>query len=213
MLIQEHLFRRALREFGITQRGVKIDHFAGVNFHPLLGRLPLVWPISQLDRAKALRDAREGDREGTFFRGTITTRRSWVRQFPNVEESNYGRDRKLKFQFDEDYWSQLVSAEFALAPSGDCPWSYRFFEAIIAGAIPVLHDEDPDVYAPSFHVIRFPSQPIEYSEKLASENFRKLCLAHTIPSLIPGYLKLLHLRKILQFKSNFSDNLSIEMIR
>jgi len=36
------------------------------------------------------------------------------------------------------YYSILARSKFTLAPAGDQPWSQRFFEAILAGSIPIL---------------------------------------------------------------------------
>lgn len=41
---------------------------------------------------------------------------------------------------DPKYLQDLAEAQFALAPAGDEPWSMRFFEAIMSGAIPILED-------------------------------------------------------------------------
>lgn len=42
--------------------------------------------------------------------------------------------------FDEEYFSILSRSEFTLCPAGDAPWSMRFFEAILAGSIPVVEN-------------------------------------------------------------------------
>lgn len=50
------------------------------------------------------------------------------------------------------YWLGLINSEFALAPQGDLPWSYHFVEAVVAGAIAVIWDEDTYINAEaSFH--------------------------------------------------------------
>ena len=37
-----------------------------------------------------------------------------------------------------DYFHRLARSRFTLAPAGDKPWSQRFFEAIMAGSVPIL---------------------------------------------------------------------------
>jgi hypothetical protein len=37
----------------------------------------------------------------------------------------------------------LAWSQFVLCPPGDYVWSYRFFEACLCGAIPIIHDVAP----------------------------------------------------------------------
>ena len=39
---------------------------------------------------------------------------------------------------DPAYYERLARSKFTLAPAGDMPWSIRFFEAIMAGSIPIV---------------------------------------------------------------------------
>jgi hypothetical protein len=39
---------------------------------------------------------------------------------------------------DLQYYASLARAKYVLAPAGDRPWSQRFFEAILAGAVPIV---------------------------------------------------------------------------
>ena len=47
---------------------------------------------------------------------------------------------------DDDYFRRLGRSEFVLCPNGDYLWSYRFFEAVLCGAIPIIENWT-DVYA------------------------------------------------------------------
>lgn len=42
--------------------------------------------------------------------------------------------------WDEEYYKYLSSSKFVLCPNGDFVWSYRFFEAILCGAIPIIEE-------------------------------------------------------------------------
>ena len=46
--------------------------------------------------------------------------------------------RCAKASCDGAYYGALARSRFALAPAGDRPYSFRFFEAILAGAVPVV---------------------------------------------------------------------------
>jgi hypothetical protein len=59
--------------------------------------------------------------------------------------SSRGRSFPIK-TWDVEYYNFLVNSEFVLCPSGDFVWSYRFFESILCGAIPVI-EEYCDVYS------------------------------------------------------------------
>ena len=41
-----------------------------------------------------------------------------------------------------DYFLRLARSRFTLSPAGDKPWSQRFFEAIMAGSIPLLDNKE-----------------------------------------------------------------------
>lgn len=51
--------------------------------------------------------------------------------------SDRGRRFPIK-AWDEDYFRVLSNSQYVLCPSGDYIWSYRFFEAIMCGAIPIV---------------------------------------------------------------------------
>eukprot|EP00469_Lotharella_globosa_P012104 CAMPEP_0167787372 /NCGR_PEP_ID=MMETSP0111_2-20121227/9376_1 /TAXON_ID=91324 /ORGANISM="Lotharella globosa, Strain CCCM811" /LENGTH=318 /DNA_ID=CAMNT_0007678987 /DNA_START=360 /DNA_END=1316 /DNA_ORIENTATION=- len=51
---------------------------------------------------------------------------------------------EAKVYFDADYWQTLAWSNFTLCPGGDSAWSLRFFEAILAGSIPVIHNVEQD---------------------------------------------------------------------
>lgn len=42
--------------------------------------------------------------------------------------------------WDNNYYVFMLKSEFVLCPSGDFIWSYRFFEAILCGAIPIIEE-------------------------------------------------------------------------
>lgn len=60
----------------------------------------------------------------------------------NIVEINFssnGRSFPIK-SWDQDYYDTLLNSQFVLCPSGDFIWTYRFFESILAGAIPVIEE-------------------------------------------------------------------------
>jgi len=41
---------------------------------------------------------------------------------------------------DREYYRILARSRYTLAPAGDVPWSMRFFEAVMAGSVPIVSD-------------------------------------------------------------------------
>ena len=77
-----------------------------------------------------------------IFIGKMTdTRKEFLNQFDaTIIESLRGRDKTTK-GFDESYFQEMSKAKFVLCPNGDFVWTYRFFEAMIFKAIPVIEDD------------------------------------------------------------------------
>jgi hypothetical protein len=69
-------------------------------------------------------------------------RRGAGRRGIEVRWSRRGRHWPNK-AWDSDYASALGSAQFALCPDGDFVWTYRFFEAVAAGAVPIVQSVAP----------------------------------------------------------------------
>lgn len=116
--------------------------------------LPLIFPISYaartsrgfLNTSRSLR---------AVFRGFKSARRQKELgrlRLPKVSItfSNKGRETKA---FDAAYYAELSKSQLALCPRGDYVWSYRFYEAILCGAIPVITDEWPDTAGYNFYRI------------------------------------------------------------
>jgi hypothetical protein len=68
---------------------------------------------------------------------------------PNIQEITIGdfylwsSDKGRKFPYkswDDEYYQVLSDSEFVVCPNGDFIWTYRFFETIMCGAIPVVED-------------------------------------------------------------------------
>lgn len=85
-------------------------------------------------------------------------------------QSNLGRAFPLK-AWDQDYYETLGKSMFILCPSGDYIWTYRFFESVLCGAIPIV-ESSCEAYE-GFHYYTFDDkfQNLKYSERDASHNF------------------------------------------
>jgi hypothetical protein len=125
---------------------IKIDHYNGFNYINNI-KIPITFPVYLLDYINTLNKDKEIDYN---FIGTITNKRNWIKKYNNhnsiIKSSNYGRNINRKYNIDKDYYNTICKSKFTLTPTGDCPWSYRFFEAIMCLSIPILEKNSNDIF-------------------------------------------------------------------
>jgi hypothetical protein len=139
--------------------------------------MPLMFPVSYLEQIAAISNAKSQD---VFFQGAISEKRVWLSSYETVTEPRYGRTAGTQYTFHADHYAGICRNRFALAPAGDCPWSYRFFEGIMCHAIPVLGGEDESVFAAHFVRLRH-SQPKTYDPVDCDANYTALLQPHALP--------------------------------
>lgn len=151
--LQSHFLLKALDEANIKYSSYRVNHKTGIDF--VDGKpLSLIFPKSMLDLCISKWTDRSIE---YYFKGTLTPKRNWCRFYTDlgiIQDSNRGRDDSVKYTYDTEYYTALGKTKFALCPTGDCPWSYRFFEAIMCGAIPILGQTDIDVLSDGFKFYR-----------------------------------------------------------
>lgn len=118
-----------------------------------------------------------------FFSGLITEQRNWLKKYPNVNNSCYGRNCETKYSLDIEYYKNMSSACFGPAPVGDCPWSYRFFEAIMCQSLPILGDNDEDIYSKNFSFFR-DSEDHVYDIMAVKNNYKIFTLNHVLKNIL-----------------------------
>jgi hypothetical protein len=84
--------------------------------------------------------------------------------------SNFGRLFPGK-SWDEEYFKLLSESQFVLCPKGDCVWSYRFYEAILCGAIPIVEDTCFAMSDFIFYHTSDEAQTLEWNKDIALHNF------------------------------------------
>lgn len=103
---------------------------------------------SVVDRRVRLRK-RVQDWSNRLLRGPLRSLQSWVRVPPVERRVEYDgvvlmtSDRGWSFPtkaWDSKYFQLLSSSKFVLCPDGKFVWTYRFFEAILCGAIPIIQN-------------------------------------------------------------------------
>lgn len=91
-----------------------------------------------------------------------------------IWSSNRGRKFPIK-AWDDAYFNVLGDSQFVLCPSGVCVWSYRFFESILCGAIPVVESNCEAYEGFRFKFMTDDASTFVWSKEDAEYNY-KLCL-------------------------------------
>lgn len=99
--------------------------------------------------------------------------------FWNQDKKKRAHSEATQSGADLDYYQAMASSNFTLCPGGDNPWSMRFYEAILAGSIPILNDEDlssPEVYVQCMRELGYkylrPADELVYSQEWVNDNLR-----------------------------------------
>ncbi len=149
-------------------------------------KVPLLYSPAVIARCRSLWQAtRVVD---YFFMGKISPHRAatlthWQASHPNIgkvliENSHNGRT-PTGGAWDQRYYTLMSKSKFVLCPNGSFVWTYRFFEAILCGAIPVVYEDAPCY--DGFHYHLMSDSGLVYDPDLAEQNFRLALKRLTIP--------------------------------
>jgi hypothetical protein len=83
--------------------------------------------------------------------------------------------------WDDEYYDVLSSSQFVLCPSGDFVWSYRFFEATLCGAIPIVEQGCAAYDGFRFRFLTDAAADLEWSAEDALHNHRLCCERLVLP--------------------------------
>ncbi len=117
-------------------------------------------------------------------------RRQWIRWRGSDRPRHIGdvtvwsseRGRRFPTKaWDEEYFQMLADSEFVLCPSGDYVWSYRFFEACLCGAIPIVEQASPVYDAFRYRLMTDPRDDRPWSAADAEHNFRSCAERIVVP--------------------------------
>lgn len=91
-----------------------------------------------------------------------------------------GREFPIK-SWDREYYKVLSDSEFVLCPNGDYIWTYRFFESVLCGAIPVV-ESDCKLYK-GFRYFTMEENPgkFKWREEDAVHNYSLCIRTITVP--------------------------------
>lgn len=92
-----------------------------------------------------------------------------------LSSSKNGRSFPKK-SWDAEYYDILSQSKFVICPSGDFIWSYRFFEAILCGAIPIIEEYCDTYEGFKFYYMDNNIKDLNYSKDIIEHNY-KLCIS------------------------------------
>lgn len=166
---------------------VEVDHDAPMTAIGHVTR-PLIYPHQFFG---AYRKAWTGRTVRASFMGRIGRTRKvslarWQRQNGKaaVSESDVGKRWPGK-AWDQAYVSTLAATRFALCPvsyfSEKVTWTYRFFEACAAGALPIVDQVSPLYEGFVYGSMADPVGSFEWTEEVAEANYARALHMLTVP--------------------------------
>jgi len=157
MLLQEYLLRQALKEYDIVDAEIQIDHKNGKNTVNSI-ELGIKYPQEYLEKISTLNQDKLYD---YGFVGSLTDgkgRKEILEKYhilnSKISHSSNGRNPKVKYGFDTEYYQTMVNSKFSLCPGHPAMpkhpnrWTYRFIESAFCRSIPVNFKET--VYGDNF---------------------------------------------------------------
>lgn len=177
MLLQEIRARQALQEANRTD-DVTIRHAA----NPATWINGVEWPGKLLFPKRLLDYNNQGPRKWDLcFVGKLTPKR---REFLQLVTETYRPQYRTKYfehsvrgrrhqtrNLDLRYFNFLGDSKFAVCPNGDFVWTYRFFEAVICGAVPII-ESDCDLYQGYYRISL--GQPLTCPMEWVDHNLAKV---------------------------------------
>ncbi|MUL35998.1 exostosin family protein [Gloeocapsopsis dulcis] len=94
--------------------------------------------------------------------------------------STRGREFPIKV-WDEDYYNLLSNSQFVLCPDGDYTWTYRFFESILCGAIPIVENPCSIYDGFEYFSVKDSLNNLIYSKEIVEHNFFRAREILTVP--------------------------------
>ena len=163
------------RRLGAKTIPTCVDHAAPKTAFAGVSR-PLIFPNVILSRLQSRWSAQRSTNAG--FVGLLTPKRQAIMQrIPQevgtvVLDSRVGRKWPEK-AWDDNYYLFMLNLKFAICPPGDFSWSYRFFEAAMCGAIPVVTEPHPSYDGFQYLTLEAINGAV-YSDEIAYANFARV---------------------------------------
>lgn len=136
--------------------------------------------ISQFCRLNCFPDGGQLPNLNPMWNRILNRSRTWLGLSPQSRSveigdltlwaSRRGRTFPVK-AWDEEYYRLLGRSQFVLCPSGDYTWTYRFFESVLCGAVPIVEDYCEAYNGFYFYSMKEPLENMRWSHKIAEINY------------------------------------------
>lgn len=148
---------------------------------------PLVFPHGIVERCRAKWPAARSVRFS--FCGLMNQKRraaldAWRHAHREATVEIFASERGRQFPektWDESYYDLLARSQFVLCPRGDCVWSYRFFEAVLCGAIPIAEQDCTAFHGFEYALMSDDADLFPWSAEIAERNFAHAIQRLTVP--------------------------------
>ncbi len=114
-----------------------------------------------------------------FFGGRNGSKKSRIGNLL-IWSTSRGREFPIK-SWDHEYYQILSDSEFVLCPNGDYIWTYRFFEAILCGAIPIVESHCDLYKGYRYYTMEENPHRLKWREEDALHNYATCIEQITIP--------------------------------
>lgn len=122
---------------------------------------------------------------GGFLRRQLIRWRGADRQrrLGNVTVWSSERGRRFPTKaWDEEYFRMLADSQAVLCPTGDYVWSYRFFEACLCGAMPIVEQASPLYDGFRYRLMADARDVAAWSAEDAEHNYRVCAERIVVPA-------------------------------
>ena len=122
-----------------------------------------------------------------YFRGLLTNKRhnsfsiltNKTKHEIICESTMNGREFPIK-SFDIEYYENMSKYQFVFCPDGDFTWSYRFFESIMCGSIPIIENESEIFKGFFYYKLSDNIENLKWDVELSNKNYIKLMNEFTL---------------------------------
>lgn len=111
---------------------------------------------------------------------------NFVRFCPRDHRNNQSKEAQYRVISENmDYFRTMRQSKFTLCPRGDAPWSYRFYECLMCGTIPVVEKEEHTFRTKEegcidYRYLMFNDLPHVYDENMIRHNYEVFNKHHLI---------------------------------
>ena len=163
----------------IVLQGINVDHNKP---EVTVGsvKLPLLFPKSIFDVCEESWGKNRPIK--VIFVGLPTEKRRKIIKKWQGKQNNKNTEIKIFYSdkgrifpqkaWDASYYEKLCSSEFVLCPNGDFIWTYRFFESVMCGAIPIIEEFTSIYEGFYYHKMEDDLSKLSWSKDKAVHNFK-----------------------------------------